>query len=86
MTYTIETKDYIHIPEHSFYNHNYYRNNHTGEVILEEYEDDGFGTYYNLGANPTFTREDMKTAVEMGFSNYGQGFSDDVFEIDIECS
>ena len=85
MTYTIETKDYIHIPEHSFYNHNYYRNNHTGEVILQDYEDN-YGTYYNLGANPTFTREDMKTAVEMGFSNYGQGFSDDVFEIDTECS
>ena len=85
MTYTIETKDYIHIPEHSFYNHNYYRNNHTGEVILEKYDDD-CGTYYNLCANPTFTREDMKTAVEMGFSNYGQGFSDDVFEIDTECS
>lgn len=49
MTYTIETRDYVHIPEHSFYNHNYYRNIHTGEVILGEYEDDGCGTYYNLG-------------------------------------
>ena len=57
---------------------------HISEVVLEEYEDDGFGTYYNLETNPTFTREDMKTAVEMGFSNYGQGFSDDVFEIDTE--
>ena len=74
MTYTIETKDYVHVPEHSIYNHNYYRNIYTGEVILEEYEDDGFGTYYNLGNNPTFTHEDMKTAVEMGFSDYGQGF------------
>ena len=78
MTYTIETKDYVHIPEHSIYNHNYYRNDHTGEVILKEYEDDGFGTYYNFGINPTFTRDDMKTAIEMGFSNYEQGFSDDV--------
>ena len=48
MTYTIETKDYVHIPEHSSYNHNYYRNIYTGEVILEEYKDDGFGTYYNF--------------------------------------
>lgn len=64
----------------------YYRNNHTGEVILEEYEDDGFGTYYNLGANPTFTREDMKTAVKIWTSDYDHGFSDDVFETDTECS
>ena len=84
MTYTIETKDYIHIPEHSFYNHNYYRNNHTGEVILEEYEDDVFETYYNLGANPTFAHEDMKSSVEMSSSDYGHGFSDDVFETDTE--
>lgn len=84
MNGVIETKDYVHILEHSFYNHNYYRNIHTGEVILEEYKDDGFRTYYNLGINPTFTHEDMKTAVEMGFSNYGEGFSDDVFEIDTE--
>ena len=85
MTYTIETKDYVHIPEHSIYNHNYYRNIYTDEVILEEYDDD-CGTYYNLCTNPTFTREDMKTAVEKGFSNYGQSFSDDVFETDTECS
>ena len=86
MTYTIETRDYVHIPEHSFYNHNYYRNVHTGEVILEEYEDDGCGTYYNLGTNLTFTREDLKTAVEMGSSEYGHGFSDDVFETDTELT
>ena len=40
MTYKIETKDYVHIPEHSFYNHNYYRNIYTGEVILKEYGED----------------------------------------------
>ena len=71
---------------HSFYNHNYYRNIHTGEVILKEYEDDGCGTYYNLGTNLTFTREDPKTAVEMGSSEYSHGFSDDVFETDTELS
>lgn len=85
MTYIIETKDYIHIPEHSIYNHNYYRNNHTGEVILEYYEDD-YGTYYNLGTNPTFTHEYLKTAVKMWTSDYDHGFSDDVFETDTECS
>ena len=26
----------------------------------------------------------MKTAIEIGFSNYGQGFYDDVFETDTE--
>lgn len=59
---------------------------HISEVILEEYGEDDYRTYYNLGINPTFTREDMKTAIEMGFSNYGQEFSDDVFETDTECS
>ena len=83
MTYTIETKDYIHIPEHSFYNHNYYRNNHTGEVILEEYEDD-YGTYYNLCTNPTFTYEDLNTTVKIRTSDYGHGFSDDMFKTDTE--
>lgn len=57
---------------------------HISEVILEEYGEDDYRTYYNFGINPTFTREDMKTAIEIGFSNYGQGFSVDVFETDTE--
>ena len=84
MVYTIHSKDYVHDKEHSFYNHNYYRNIHTGEVILEDYEEDGCGTYYNLGTNPSFTRDDFKTATEMGSGEYGCGFCDEVFVTNTE--
>ena len=45
-----------------------------------------YGTYYNLGINPTFTHEYLNTTVKIRTSDYGHGFSDDVFETDTECS
>ena len=54
-------QNYIYIPEYSFYTTTIITQpTHISEVILEEYENDGFGTYYNLGTNPTFTNEHSK--------------------------
>ena len=53
MTRTLDSRDWEHIPEHSSYNHNYYRNIHTGEIILEEGDDDHALYYY------TSSEEDM---------------------------
>lgn len=46
MTRTLDSTDWEHIPEHSSYNHNYYQNIHTGEIILEVGDDDHTLTYY----------------------------------------
>lgn len=84
--YIINPLDFVHIPEHSYYNNNYYRNIHTGDVIFEEYEDDGCGHYYNLGQNPTFTNNDWRTGIDMGCGEYGEGFDcgNQIFETDTE--
>ena len=46
MTRTLDTRDWIAVPEYSYYNHNYYRNIHTGEIIFEEADDDHGYDFY----------------------------------------
>ena len=36
----LNSEEFIHIPEYSFYNHNFYRNIINGKIILEEADDD----------------------------------------------
>ena len=46
MSYTIHNpRFWEHMKEESFYNHNYYRNPQTGEIILEEYDE-----FYNCSS------------------------------------
>ena len=51
--YTIHNpRTWEHMKEESFYNHNYYRNPQTGEIILEEYDDFcDFGSFYKVDEN-----------------------------------
>ena len=51
--YTIHNpRTWEHMREESFYNHNYYRNPQTGEIILEEYDDFcDFGSFYKADEN-----------------------------------
>lgn len=36
----LDTRDWVEISDFSYYNHNYYKNIHTNEIILEEGDDD----------------------------------------------
>lgn len=42
----LKTVEFVHIPEHSWYNHNYYRNTKTGKIILEIGDDDHGADFY----------------------------------------
>lgn len=44
-------KIWEHLEDISCYNHNYYRNPETGEVLLEECDDDVYCTYYVVEGN-----------------------------------
>ena len=52
MAYIIHNpKKWEHLKERSCYNHNYYRNPETGEVILEVCDDDSWCDYYDEQGN-----------------------------------
>ena len=53
MSYTIHNpKSWEHMKEESFYNHNYYRNPQTGEIILDVCDELYFcGTFYKVDEN-----------------------------------
>lgn len=83
--------EYVHIPEHSHYNSNYYYCIKTGDVILEEFSSsEDSADYYNLGPNPTYTNEDFKCGKFLGSSYssiYFLGLSgDEEFEISPDFS
>lgn len=44
----LNSRDFVHIPEYSYYNNNYYRNIHTGQILFEEADDDhGFEFWWS---------------------------------------
>lgn len=48
-------RSWEHMKEESFYNHNYYRNPQTGEIILEECDEFcDFGSFYKVDENENF--------------------------------
>ena len=55
MAYTIHNpKSWEHMDKESFYNHNYYRNPQTGEIILDVCDELYFcGTFYKVDENLT---------------------------------
>lgn len=88
-TRIINSSNYVHLPEHSRYNNNYYRNIETNDIIFEEVgASEEYGSYYNLGKRPTFTDEDLKTAEFLGYSHPNMGFvgihGDNIFEVNVE--
>lgn len=46
MITTLNTRDFVHISEHSSYNSNYYRNIVTGQILFEESDDDHGHSYW----------------------------------------
>jgi hypothetical protein len=85
----INPANYVHIPEHSCYNANYYRNIETGDILFEEFgSSEDCASYYNLGQNPSFTNEDFINAEFLGNSECSIDFvgmsSNEEFEIDTE--
>lgn len=58
--------DYTHIPEYSVYNHNYYRNNKTNEIILECCDDDDGFTYYSIVEEDLINGCPLKRSSVMG--------------------
>lgn len=46
MKTTLNTRDFIHISEYSSYNHNYYRNTRTGQILFEHSDDDHGHDYW----------------------------------------
>lgn len=55
MAYTIHNpRVWEHMDKESFYNHNYYKNSQTGEIILEECDElFNCGTFYSVDENLT---------------------------------
>jgi hypothetical protein len=89
METTINSSEYVHLPEHSCYNNNYYRNIVTNDIIFEEVGvSEDYAGYYNLGQHPTFTDEDFETAEFLGYSYPDMEFvgidGDNVFEVSTE--
>lgn len=46
MKTTLNSRDFVHIIEHSSYNHNYYRNICTGQILFEQSDDDHGHDYW----------------------------------------
>ena len=75
------------IPSVSVYNHNYYRNVNTDNVILEIlHEDDGYAEYWSLGKHPSFGNSDFVNGEFLGYTRDERDYIDNVeeFEIDTE--
>ena len=51
-TIQLDGSQYIHLPERSRYNNNYYRHRETGEIIYEKCEE-FYGTYAFYRCTPT---------------------------------
>lgn len=66
----IDSSKYVYIYEHSDYNHRYFRNVKTNEILLEKVGyAAGYNLYYNIGTNPTYSIEDITTNTFLGFSD-----------------
>lgn len=81
----INTSDYNHIDSIllygvefvSSYNHNYYYNKNTGDLILEEADDDQTCYYYRVEENE---HSFIKNYLGLTYDQYGFGIFDDEYE------
>ena len=66
MKTTLNTRDFVHIPEHSSYNYNFYRNVHTGQILFEESDDDHGHSYWWVNEEDMVNGNPFKNAVKIG--------------------
>lgn len=66
---TINSSEYAYVYDYSDYNHRYFRNVKTNEILLEKVGYvAGYNLYYNIGTNPTYSIEDITPDTFLGFS------------------
>lgn len=67
----LNSAEFTHIPEYSFYCYNFYRNTINGKILLEESDDDG-AQYYWIDENDMINHKAHANSEYIGFCYCGE--------------
>lgn len=67
MITVLDTRYFVHIPEHSCYNNNFYRNIHTGQILFEQADDD-HGAEFWWSTEEDMVNHSHKNDIYIGFA------------------